>query len=252
MIKINESPLDHFEELVKCKEDCMYFIEKYVQIFSGRGLTPFQLRDYQKAHITNMLEIPRTLTLFSRQSGASMTVVAFILWKIIFSDNIKIFFTAPHDYAAIEQLKRVKTIFDNLPPWMQHDIQLSTNRRFILSNLSEVRVSSTNSKNIRGYDFDFLFVDNLSLVEDDIAREFMSNVLRIVKNKPDTKVAIFGTPRGKGNPFHELYESSGENLYTVQTIDWTKVPGRDEEWKNKQIELIGEINFRREYGCEFV
>lgn len=252
MIKRDESPLDHLEELIKCKEDCTYFIEKYVQIFSGRGLTPFQLRGYQKEHITNMIETPRNLTLFSRQSGASMTVVAFIVWKIIFSDNIKIFFTAPHDYAAVEQLKRIKTIFDNLPQWMQPNIKLSTSRSFILSNSSKVRVSSVNSKNIRGYDFDFLFVDNLSLVEDSVAREFMLTVSNIVKNKPDTHVAIYGTPKGKGNAFHELYESSEGEGYSLLTIDWTEIPGRDEEWKKNTIELIGENNFRQEYGCEFV
>lgn len=252
MINSDESQVDHLEELIKCKEDCTYFIEKYVQIFSGRGLTAFQLRGYQKEHIANMIETSRNLTLFSRQSGASMTVVAFIVWKIIFSDNVKIFFTAPHDYAAIEQLKRIKTIFDNLPSWMQRSIQVSTNRRFILSNSSEVRVSSTNSKNIRGYDFDFLFVDNLSLVEDGVAREFMSTVTRIVRDKPDTRIVMYGTPRGKGSPFHEVYESSDENGYTILTIDWTEIPGRDEEWKKNIIELIGEKNFRQEYGCEFV
>lgn len=252
MIETVEFPLDNLEELIKCKEDCIYFIEKYIQIFSGRGLTPFKLRDYQKEHINNMINNSRNLTLFSRQSGASMTVIAFIVWKIIFSDNIKIFFTAPHDYAAVEHLKRIKTIFNALPQWMQHNIQLNTNRRFVLSNSSEVRVSSTNNKNIRGRDFDLLFVDNLSLVEDDIAREFMSNVSLIVKNKPDIKLSIFGTPAGKGNSFHKLCELSDENGYAIQTIDWTKIPGRDEEWKNNQIRLIGEINFRQEYGCEFV
>lgn len=35
-------------------------------------------------------------------------------------------------------------------------------------------------------------------------------------------------------------------------FDWWDVPGRDEAWKRKTIESIGELRFRQEFGNEFL
>jgi len=69
-------------------------------------------------------------------------------------------------------------------------------------------------------------------------------------------VLVVSTPNGIGNKFHEIYTGTQTGKYktwTADRIDWWDVPGRDEEWKQLQIELLGsEERFRQEFGNTFL
>ena len=39
---------EELEEILKCSEDCLYFVEKYCKFLNDKGRTLVNLRDYQK------------------------------------------------------------------------------------------------------------------------------------------------------------------------------------------------------------
>ena len=42
-----------------------------------------------------------------------------------------------------------------------------------------------------------------------------------------------------------------KNLFNTMRIYWWQVLGRDENWKNEQIKIIGTDSFNQEYGLSF-
>jgi hypothetical protein len=65
------------------------------------------------------------------------------------------------------------------------------------------------------------------------------------------------TPHGM-NHFYILWKKALANkandpdIFNSFRVDYWQVPGRDEEWKEKEIKKIGEQKFNQEYGNEFI
>ncbi len=77
-----------------------------------------------------------------------------------------------------------------------------------------------------------------------------------------SKCILVSTPNGIGNLFHEMYtaglkrkktEEKGIRWNTVR-IDWFDVPGRDERWKQEQLESFNgdDRRFAQEFGNSFI
>ena len=249
------------DELLKCSDDPIYFIEKYIKIISKSKLVPFVLRNYQKNYILLLKNHTRIASMWPRQCGKSQTTAAFITWKIIFKDNVKVLLAADQLDKAVEQLKRIKEMIEFLPLWLQQGVKTWNTKRIILSNSSEVRAAATHPKSASGYTVNFLYLDEFALVEPNIARDFVASVFPTVSSDPDAQIAITSTPRGIGNPFHELWTAAERLIekgdlrkddFRLSTIKWNEVPDRDEAWKQGEIEKIGELKFKQEYECEFL
>lgn len=249
------------DELLKCSEDPIYFIENYVKIISKSKLVTFEMRDYQKKYIDLLQNNTRSIIKWGRQSGKSISTAAFIVWKIVFGDNIKVLLAADQLDKAVEQLKRIKEMIELLPVWMQQGVKTWNAKRIILANSSEVRAAATHPRSASGYTVNFLYLDEFALVEPSIARDFVSSVFPTVSSDPNAQIAISSTPRGIGNPFHELWEKAERSAdkgelkrddFRFLSIEWNDVPGRDEAWKQSEIEKIGELAFNQEYACKFL
>lgn len=61
------------------------------------------------------------------------------------------------------------------------------------------------------------------------------------------------TPNGM-DLFHKIYSKAikKENQFKSMTITWDACPGRDEEFKNKTIQDIGQLQWDQEFDCKFV
>jgi len=65
---------EQLTEIIKCKKDIIYFIEKYVKIINlDEGMVPFKLYDYQKEMIQNFKDNKFVICLLSRQMGKCAT-----------------------------------------------------------------------------------------------------------------------------------------------------------------------------------
>lgn len=101
-----------------------------------------------------------------------------------------------------------------------------------------------------------LLLDELAFIEpDSIVEDFMRSVLPTISRAKTSKILITSTPRGTNNVFYRFYKGAvdGENGFNHEKVDWTEIPGRDEEWKKKEVAKLGSMeSFNQEYGCEFI
>lgn len=72
-VQIDWTP-EMVQEWIKCKNDPIYFIEKYVKIITEDGLSQFKLRDYQVDLVESMIDNRYTIAKMSRQSGKCFSI----------------------------------------------------------------------------------------------------------------------------------------------------------------------------------
>ena len=76
---------EEVQELMKCSQDPIYFIEEYCQIVSlDHGLVKFKLYDCQKEKVNIILENRKVILMEPRQSGKTIVSAACILWYSLF------------------------------------------------------------------------------------------------------------------------------------------------------------------------
>lgn len=65
---------DHIKEIIKCKNDPLYFAENYIKIVNvDEGLIPIKLYPYQKTLLKGLSENRYSIILSCRQSGKCVT-----------------------------------------------------------------------------------------------------------------------------------------------------------------------------------
>jgi len=241
-------------EFYACRNDPIYFAEKYVKIVSlDEGLTAFKPYHFQKKLIKNFHENRFNICKMPRQTGKSTTCVAYLLHYVVFNDSVNVGILANKAATARELLGRLQTAYENLPKWMQQGI-ISWNRGSLeLENGSKILAASTSASAVRGMSFNILFLDEFAFVPNHIADSFFSSVYPTITSGKSTKVIIVSTPHGM-NHFYRLWHDAEKqkNEYIPTDVHWSEVPGRDEKWKKSTIANTSEAQFKVEFECEFL
>ena len=241
-------------EFYACRNDPIYFAEKYVKIVSlDEGLTAFKPYHFQKKLIKNFHENRFNICKMPRQTGKSTTCVAYLLHYVVFNDSVNVGILANKAATARELLGRLQTAYENLPKWMQQGI-ISWNRGSLeLENGSKILAASTSASAVRGMSFNILFLDEFAFVPNHIADSFFSSVYPTITSGKSTKVIIVSTPHGM-NHFYRLWHDAekGKNEYVPTDVHWSEVPGRDEKWRKSTIANTSEQQFKVEFECEFL
>jgi hypothetical protein len=242
------------KEFIKCAEDPIYFIKKYIKIVSlDEGVIPFNLYDFQETMVNRFHENRFNIAKLPRQSGKSTVVTAYLLWYVIFNDNVNVAILANKAATAREMLGRLQLSYENLPKWMQQGI-IGWNKGSVeLENGSKLLAASTSASAVRGMSFNVIFLDEFAFVPNNIADQFFSSVYPTISSGKSTKVIIISTPHGM-NMYYKLWHDAerGTNEYIPTEVHWSEVPGRDAEWKAQTIRNTSEQQFRVEFECEFL
>jgi hypothetical protein len=241
-------------EFYACRNDPIYFAEKYVKIVSlDEGLTPFKPYHFQKKLIKNFHESRFNICKMPRQTGKSTTCVAYLLHYVVFNDSVNVGILANKAATARELLGRLQTAYENLPKWMQQGIIAWNRGSLELENGSKILAASTSASAVRGMSFNILFLDEFAFVPNHIADSFFSSVYPTITSGKSTKVIIVSTPHGM-NHFYRLWHDAerGKNEYVPTDVHWSEVPGRDEKWKKSTIANTSEAQFKVEFECEFL
>ena len=78
---------EQIEEFLKCKNNPVYFAQKYVKIVSlDEGLVPFQPYKFQEKLIKRFHKNRFNICKMPRQTGKSTTVVSYLLHYAVFND----------------------------------------------------------------------------------------------------------------------------------------------------------------------
>ena len=245
---------DEVEEFIKCSQDPIYFIRNYIKIVSlDEGVIPFKMYDFQETMVSRFHENRFNIAKLPRQSGKSTVVTAYLLWYVIFNDNVNVAILANKAATAREMLGRLQLSYENLPKWMQQGI-IGWNKGSVeLENGSKLLAASTSASAVRGMSFNVIFLDEFAFVPNNIADQFFSSVYPTISSGKSTKVIIISTPHGM-NMYYKLWHDAerGTNEYLPTEVHWSEVPGRDADWKAQTIRNTSEQQFRVEFECEFL
>ena len=245
---------EQIEELQKCMNEPIYFLENYVKIVTlDKGLVPFELYNFQKQMVQTFHDNRFTICKLPRQSGKSTTIVSYLMHYVMFNDNVNVAILANKSNTARDILGRLQLAYENLPKWMQQGVINWNKGSLELENNSKIIAASTSSSAIRGGSFNVIFLDEFAYVPNNIAEQFFSSVYPTISSGQSSKVMIVSTPHGM-NMFYKLWNDAEHkrNSFVPVEVHWSEVPGRDEKWKEETIKNTSEAQFRTEFECEFL
>lgn len=242
------------QEIVRCAVDPIYFIEKYIKIIHpDRGVVPFELWDFQRNYIECLHTNNRIIVKFPRQCGKSTTTVAYITWYVIFNEHKKVAILANKEKTATELINRLKDMISNLPPFLQPWIESWSVTKISLQNGCEVTISSSSESAIRGLSGNIVYLDEFAFIPDRLADDFFSAVYPVISAGKQSKLLITSTPNGLNHFYDKFVKAKRhENTFVPLEIKWDDVPGRDEQFKLRTIEDIGQQKWDQEYDCKFL
>ena len=259
--KVEYTP-EMLEEWQKCRDDIVYFAEKYCYVNNlDRGYELVKLRDYQKELLLTYLDDSDpdkmdTVVLSSRQSGKTETSAIFMLHYILFNVDKKVAVLANQRDLAYTIVSNIKMKYERLPKFLQQGIKKIggwSAGRIALENGCEMKAAATTINSIRGFSFNVLFLDEFGVIDPKLAKEFITAVIPTVTSGKTSKIIISSTPKGV-NQLYDIWEKAirGVGSFKPVKIDWRRVPGRDDKFRKKMIENIGMLAWRQEYECEFL
>ena len=246
-----EYTAEQLEEYIKCSEDPIYFIKTYCKIVNvDHGLMNFKLWDFQEEMILKFDAERFVICKMPRQVGKTTTVAAYLMWKILFTENYSVAILANKDRQSREILSRVQLMFEHLPKWLQMGVVEWNKGNIELENGSKILASATSSSAIRGGSFNLVYLDEFAFVPTNIQEEFFASVYPTISSGQSTKILITSTPKGM-NMFYKIWVDSeeGRNTYGRVDVHWSQIPGRDAKWRDETIANTSEEQFRQEYEC---
>ena len=245
---------EQIEERIKCAQDPIYFIQKYMKIVHvDRGLIPFDLYDFQKTLLKSYINNRFTIAKLPRQVGKSTVTISYILWTVLFGPMQNIAILANKAATARDILSKLQLAYEHIPLWMQQGITQWNKGSIELENGSKVIAAATASSAARGSSYNVIFLDEFAFVPKNIAEEFITSVYPTISSGKTTKVIMVSTPNGM-NLFYKYWTDAvnKRNLYVPIEAHYSVVPGRDEDWAEDQRKQLGEEKFNQEFNCDFL
>lgn len=240
------------QEYITCSKDPAYFARTYCKVINlDRGLVPFDLYPYQEQMFDHFNNTRFSIVLACRQSGKSISSVAYLLWYAVFHPDQTIAILANKGDTAREMLSRVTLMLENLPFFLQPGAKSLNKGSIEFSNNSRIVARATSGASIRGMSVNLLYLDEFAFVED--AATFYTSTYPVISSGKNTKVIITSTANGIGNIYHKLWEGAVQetNDYKPFRVDWWDVPGRDDVWKQQTIGNTSQLQFDQEFGNTF-
>lgn len=254
---VHEFTPEQIEEIVKCKADPIHFIETWCKIVSlDKGLVPFILYECQKKKIKVILGNRKVVCMEPRQNGKTIVAAACILWYSLFQESKTVAILANKGTAAREVLARYQIMYENLPIWMQQGVLTWNKGNVDLENGSSVFTSATTTSGIRGKSINWLYIDEASIIPNNVAEQFFASVYPTISAGETTKILLTSTPLGY-NHFWKFWNEADiknpkYNGFERIFIPYSEIPGRDHVWAEEQRKLLGEVKFNQEVLCQFL
>ena len=239
-------------EYRKCMQQPAYFAKKYCKVISlDEGLVPFNLYPYQEKMFKHFDENRFSVVLACRQSGKSISSVAYLLWYSLFHSEKIVAILANKGATAREMLSRVSLMLENLPFFLQPGCKALNKGSVEFSNNSRIIAAATSGSSIRGMSVSLLYLDEFAFVEK--AAEFYTSTYPVISSGKSTKVIITSTANGIGNMYYKIWEGAVQkvNEFKPFRVDWWDVPDRDADWKKQTISNTSQLQFDQEFGNTF-
>lgn len=241
------------EEILRCGRDPIYFIRHYVKIsHAERGLIPFALYPYQEDLLKDFRLNRFSIILKARQLGISTLVSAYAAWLLLFHRSKTVLVVATKFKVAVNIVKKVKAIVEDLPPWIKSiaEIKINNESSFELNNRSWIKASATSEDAGRSEALSLLIVDEAAHIA---GFEGIWTALYPTLSTGGACIAL-SSPNGVGNWFYDTYMGAlkQQNDFKDTELLWDVHPDRDEEWFKKETKNMTKRQIAQELLCSFV
>jgi len=241
-------------ELRKCADDVIYFANRYCFAMTDDGVQNITLRDYQEDVLRDYKENRFCIFLSSRQSGKTISSSIFLAHYLLFNTDKNLMILANVSQTTEELIDKIKTILKNLPFFMKPGVLVNNVMSMKLDNGCRL-IGRTTTKNTGiGFTIHCLYIDEFAHIHPNFINYFYRAVYPTLSASKISRLIITSTANGM-NKFYEIYTAalSGQNEFKAIRVDWWQVPGRDEEWRLREIANLGsEEDFNQEYGNQFI
>lgn len=238
------------QELVKCKQDPVYFMKKYYTIqHPTKGRMSFALFPFQEKLLRLFEREDYLIINKSRQLGISTLSSAYSLWLMLFHQDKNILVLATTQATAKNLVTKVRFAYENLPNWMKLPTIEHNRLSLRLKNGSQIKAVSAATDSARSEAVSLLVIDEAAFIDriDDIFTAAQQTLAT------GGKCLAISTPNGVGNWFHTTYTQAqvGQNKFTPIALPWTVHPEREEGWREEQTKQLGPRAAAQECDCDF-
>jgi len=242
----------HIKELLKCRDDIIYFAENYVKLTNlSSDINPSLIKLYpkQKEILLSWKNNRRNIVNASRQFGVTTLYLIFLLHSAIFDKNISNVICSRHVDTS-KQLKRMfKDMCNELPVFIRPIVERDTFDFMVFDNGTRIRFNSFNEVALRGSGINNLIMDNIDYVPSDRLDKFMLSAMAGINSSKTSKIIIGGTPASHDGAQNKYARSLYWNVINVTYKD---NPIQDTpEWEACLKSLCSEEVFKKEFSLEY-
>ena len=253
---------NEIKEWLKCKNDVVYFVEKYCKIMTPEGIKQVTLRDYQVEYLKHLEKHRLSILLSARQAGKTVTSALFMLHYMCFNVDKNALVVANKLKTAEEVLDKAKKIYLELPYFLKPGIYKWNETEIVLDNGCRLMAEATTINSGISFTFHCVLWDEAAHVAPNIMDKFYNNLFPTI-TAGRARFMITSTQNGY-NLFYRLYKAAeaGENEYAAFKVSWDRIPEwnpdkkcwekRDEAWHQLQVANYGsEEAFNSQFGTDF-
>jgi hypothetical protein len=240
------------EEYKRCALDAGYFLRKYCVIqHPKRGKIAFNLYPFQQKTLNTFSDNDYCIVLKARQIGLSTLVAGYALWIMLFQADKNVLVIATKQDTAKNMVTKVRVMHQNLPSWLRGTCIEDNKLSLRFKNGSQIKAVSSSTDSARSEALSLLILDEAAFIENiDLIWDSAWSTL-----STGGKAILLSTPNGIGNFFHKKWVEATEkpdSLFTPIFLDWRVHPDRDQEWRDKQTEALGDKGARQEHDADFL
>jgi hypothetical protein len=239
------------QEYLKCAKDPVHFMKKYCYIsHPQRGRILFNLYPFQQGVIKGFQTNDYSIILKSRQLGISTVSAGYSLWLMLFHEDRNVLALATTQATARNLVSKVQFMYENLPSWLKVDTLENNKLSLKLKNGSKIQAKSSSSDAARSEAVSLLIIDEAAFIEN-VAETWASAQQTLATGGG---AIVLSTPYGTGNWFHQMWvkAEAGENDFLPIKLKWDVHPERDQSWRDRQDELLGDPRLAaQECDCDF-
>jgi len=238
------------QELIRCKQDPVYFCKKYYMIqHPTKGRVHFNLYPFQESVLRLFLKNKFSIVNKSRQLGISTLSSAYALWLMLFHTDKNVLCIATKTETAKNMVTKVKFGYDSLPSWMKIKSVENNKLSIRLANGSQMKAVSAAGDSARSEAVSLLLIDEAAFI-DNIEEVFVSAQQTLATGGG---CIAMSTPYGTGNWFHRTWvkAETGDNSFLPIRLPWDVHPERNQQWRDQQDVDLGPRMAAQECDCDF-
>lgn len=184
----------------------------------------------------------------------SETSCAYLFWFSIFNKDKTVLITSNKHKNAREMISRIKYMYEHLPNFLKPGVTADgwNALSLMFETGSRILSDATSESTGRGGSFSILYADETAFVRPAIQEEFWASISPTLAT--GGKLFLTSTPNGDRDLYATLWRGAqaGTNGFVPVTIKWNEVPGRDYEFKKKEISKNGLQKWAQEFECQFI